>query len=285
MNDCRVIKEALPLVYSATSALTIVYLSRRPIHLNQYSPLNDHSEDEDTESDLQHDRSNTGLHGSETTTIDRVQAQYQAQRSSGVGINLARLGLTALQLGLALLAIILFKDNQEHHNDSESTLWGDIVQGLAWSYALILSFIHVLRPQIADQFWIRPQLDLFYVLETILLSIQLYGAGVLYLPIADWPLWIKLHVVAWSSLLLLLWASLMTQPYQPITSVKKPKEGEKVRLPSLEYGSSWYSQLAFTWVNPLVYLGYKRPLLDIDLPDIEPLDRSAYSIKLYELVK
>ncbi|KAF9362482.1 hypothetical protein BGX34_006059 [Mortierella sp. NVP85] len=285
----RDIEDALPLVYSAASALTILYLSRKPIHLDQYSPLIDNNEDEDAEDDLHHDRSanlNTGLPGSEASTIERVQAQYQEQRSSGLSINLARLGLTVLQLGLALLSIILFKTgNKDHSHDTQSISWGDIVKVIAWSYALVLSFIHVLRPQIAHQLWIRPQMDMFYVLETALLLIQLYVAGVFGMVPSDWSLWIKLDIVTLTGLVLLLGVSTITLPYRPIKPFKKPKEGEAARLPSIEYSSSFYSQFTFAWVNPLVYLGFRRPLSDIDLPDIEPEDYSAYSIKRYDLVK
>ena len=266
------------MVYSAASALTILYLSRKPIHLDQYSPLIDNNEDEDAEDDLHHDRN--------ASTIQRVQAQYQEQRSSGLSINLARLGLTVLQLGLALLSIILFKTgNKDRSHDTERISWGDIVKVTAWSYALVLSFIHVLRPQIAHQFWIRPQMDMFYVLETALLLIQLYVAGIFGMVPSDWSLWIKLDIVTLTGLVLLLGVSTITLPYRPIRPFKKPKEGEAARLPSIEYSSSFYSQFAFAWVNPLVYLGFRRPLSDIDLPDIEPEDYSAYSIKRYDLVK
>ncbi|KAI8348976.1 P-loop containing nucleoside triphosphate hydrolase protein [Mortierella sp. GBAus27b] len=93
----------------------------------------------------------------------------------------------------------------------------------------------------------------------------------------------KLDIFAWVGLTFLLWISLITQPYQAFVPIKKPKEGEVVRLPSLEYASSWYSQMTFSWANPLVYLGFKRPISDSDLPEIEPLDYSSHSVKRYEL--
>ncbi|KAI7822518.1 P-loop containing nucleoside triphosphate hydrolase protein [Gamsiella multidivaricata] len=77
----------------------------------------------------------------------------------------------------------------------------------------------------------------------------------------------------------------MTRPYQPLTPIKKLKEGESVRLPSPEYSSSLYSQLTFAWVNYMVYLGFKRPLQDIDLADIETQDCSVYSTHLLPFVR
>ncbi|KAF9150322.1 hypothetical protein BG015_007856, partial [Linnemannia schmuckeri] len=286
-----IIEGSLPLVYSAASALTILYLSRRPVHLDQYSPLNDNYEDDEDQVEdhqpvariVESDASLT-----DSPVVDQVQAQYQAQRSSGLCISLARLGLTAFQLALALFSIVLLKntnDDNQDHNNGRTTFWADIIQILSWVYALALSFIHAIRPAIAFQFWIRPQLDLFYVLIITLQSIRLYQTDIFSLPLSELPLWLKLDILAWVGSALLLWVSLVTTPYQSMTVAKKLKEGESSRLPSPEYSSSLYSQLAFAWVNPLVYLGYRRPLQDIDLPDIEIEDYSIHTMKRYNLVK
>ncbi|KAG0085969.1 hypothetical protein BGZ93_000356, partial [Podila epicladia] len=97
------IQAALPVVYSFGSALTLLYLYRKPVHLDQYEALR-------TDDDLDQEGTETNIGSpipseSESNVIDQVQAQYQAQRSSGMTINLARLGLAAVQLGLALLSI------------------------------------------------------------------------------------------------------------------------------------------------------------------------------------
>ncbi|KAF9539971.1 hypothetical protein EC957_004821 [Mortierella hygrophila] len=285
-----IIEGSLPLVYSVASGLTILHLSRKPVHLDQYSPLNDNYEDDEDQVDhrpvthpIESDASVT-----DSPTVDQVQAQYQAQRSSGLSVNLARLGLTAFQLGLALFSIVLLKntnDDNQDHNNGRTTPWTDSIQILSWVYALALSFIYVIRPAIAFQFWIRPQLDLFYALMITLQSIRLYQTDIFSLPLSELPLWLELETLAWIGSALLLWVSLITKPYQPMAVAKKLKEGESPRLPSPEYSSSLYSQLAFAWVNPLVYLGYRRPLQDIDLPDIEIEDYSTHSMKRYNLVK
>ncbi|KAF9298774.1 hypothetical protein BGZ88_004679 [Linnemannia elongata] len=285
-----IIEGSLPLVYSVASALTILHLSSKPVHLDQYSPLNDNYEDDEDQVDYRPvaDTVESGSSVTDSPTVDQVQAQYQAQRSSGLSINLARLGLTAFQLGLALFSIVLLKsgnDDDQDHNNGRTTSWADIIQILSWIYALALSFIHVIRSAIAFQFWIRPQLDLFYVLMITLQSIRLYQTDIFTLPLSELPLWLELEMLAWIGSALLLWVSLITRPYQPMTVAKKLKEGESARLPSPEYSSSLYSQLAFAWVNPLVYLGYRRPLQDIDLPDIEIEDYSTHSIKRYNLAK
>ncbi|KAF9360285.1 hypothetical protein BGX26_009968 [Mortierella sp. AD094] len=285
----RIVEGVLPLVYSLSSALTIFHLSRKPVHLDQYSPLNDNYEEEEEENtagDVQH-ISNTVVSGSpEALTIEQIQAQYQTHRSSGLSVSLARLGLTALQLGLALFSILLLKTStSEEHDEDRSTIWSDIAQILAWFYALSLSFIYITRPNLAFQFWIRPQLDLFYVLEFMLLWIQIYNTDIISSPFANWPLWFKLDGFAWACTIPLLWTSLKTRPYQPTTPAKKLKEGEVARMPSPEYASSLYSQLTFAWVNPLVYLSYRRPLQETDLPDIEASDYSQYSIKRYSVVR
>ncbi|KAF9930863.1 hypothetical protein FBU30_011152 [Linnemannia zychae] len=279
-----IIEGSLSLVYSVTSALTIVYLSRKPIHLDQYSPLNNNDNEDDEQ---QTNIVESGESLASIPAVDRVQAQYQAQRSSGLSITFARLGLTAFQLGLALFSFILFKNSkgEQDYIDKRSIPRANVIQILSWTYALALSFVYVIRPLTAFQFWLRPQLDLFYVLELALQSFHLYHTEIFTTPLTDLPFWLKLDCLAWIGCALLIWISLVTKPYQPMTAVKKLKEGESSRLPSSEYSSSLYSQLAFAWVNPLVYLGYRRPLQDIDLPDIETLDYSTYSIKRYECVK
>ncbi|KAF9132827.1 hypothetical protein BGW39_011213 [Mortierella sp. 14UC] len=282
-----IIEGSLPLVFSAASVLTILHLSRKPVRLDQYSALDDYDEDDDDQAEPAVRNVESGASLTDSPTVDQVQAQYQAQRSSGLSINLARLGLTAFQLGLALFSIVLLKSGNHNEQDfnGRTTSWVDIVQILSWTYALALSFIHVIRPLISFKFWIRPQLDLFYVLELALQSIHLYNTDIFNLPVSELPLWLKLDSLAWVGCALLLWISLITKPYQPMTVVKKQRAGESPRLPSPEYSSSLYSQLAFSWVNPLVYLGYRRPLQDADLPDIEVLDYSTHSIRRYDLVK
>ncbi|KAF9947554.1 hypothetical protein BGZ72_010475 [Mortierella alpina] len=276
----RIIEGALPLVYSLASAATIFHLSRKPVHLDQYTPLNDDYLVEESD-ELPDD---AGV--SEVTAIDQVQAQYQAQRSSGMSINIARLVLTAFQLAHGLFSFALLSaGNHEEDHDGRNTSWADAAHILAWSYAVALSLLYVLRPMVAYQFYIRPQLDLFYVLEFFLVSIHLYTTDVLSLPLAEWPLWLQLDGIAWVGIVLLLWTSLVTRPYQAIQAIPKAKEGEISRLPSPEYSSSVYSQLTFAWANPLVYLGYRRPLQDIDLTDLERADYTVHSIKRYNCVK
>ncbi|KAG0256860.1 hypothetical protein BG011_004280 [Mortierella polycephala] len=284
----RIIEGALPLVYSVASAATIFYLSKKSVHLDQYTALDDNFVgDYGNNNDSQQEPNVEGISASEVTTLEQVQNQYQAQRSSGMSINLARIGLTAIQLGLVLFSIVLFRiGNRQDGRHDQRPAWSDFVQLLAWSFALALSFVHITRPLVAYQFWIRPQMDLFYVLEFILLSIQLADTNILSLPHSESLLWLKLDEFAWVGCVLLLWVSLVTRPYQPImTETKKTQPGEVARLPSPEYASSLYSQLTFAWVNPLVYLGHRRPLQDSDLPDIEVLDYSVRSIRRYNRVK
>ncbi|KAI1300681.1 hypothetical protein EDD11_006060 [Mortierella claussenii] len=284
-----IIEGTLPVVYSIASALTIFHLSRKPVHLDQYTSLNDNYEDDDDDNDEEEDvfkNRNVELAQSESTAIDQIQAQYQAQRASGMSINLARLGLTALQLGLAIFSIVLLKAGRnEDDHAGQNAVWSDVVRILTWFYALSLSLLYIVRPFLAFQLWIRPQMDLLYILQFSLLTVRLYTTDILVLPLADWPLWLKLEGIAWIGCALLFWVSLVTRPYQSVTPVKKRKEGQIERLPSPEYASSQYSQLTFAWINSLVYLGYKKPLQDTDLPDIEPQDYSIFSIKRYNLVR
>ncbi|KAG0363974.1 hypothetical protein BG005_000006 [Podila minutissima] len=275
MSIVSTIEAALPLGYTLASALTIVYLARKPINLDQYTPLHDslygNDEDNQEQEQDQHD-------------LEQVQAQYQTQRASGMGINLARFGLTAFQLGLAFFSLVLLETgNNEGDSEGQNTTFSDSVQITAWAYFLALSFFHLIRPQLAYQFWLRPQMDLFYLFEAALLTYKVYFAGCLILPAREWPLWFKLEGVSLIVCALLLWVSLATLPFRPVSSVKVVK-GD-ARLPSPEYASSLYSQLTFGWVNPLVFLGYKRPLQDVDLTDLEIEDYTVFSIKKYSLVK
>lgn len=261
--------------YTLASALTVVYLARKPVNLDQYTPLHDslygNDEDQGQEQDQQ--------------DLEQVQAQYQTQRSSGMGINLARFGLTAFQLGLAFFSLVLLETgNNEGDSEGQNTTFSDTVQITAWTYFLVLSFFQLIRPQLAYQFWLRPQMDLFYLFETALLSYKVYFTDLLFFPAREWPLWFKLEGLSLVVCALLLWVSLVTLPFRPVSSVKLVKTSD-ARLPSPEYASSLYSQLTFGWVNPLVFLGYKRPLQDVDLTDLEIEDYTVFSIKKYSLVK
>ncbi|KAF9999779.1 hypothetical protein BGZ79_006630 [Entomortierella chlamydospora] len=200
-----------------------------------------------------------------------------------MSINLARLGLTFLQLGLAIFSIVLLRspnDDDDDNNGQQSTI-NEIAQALAWSYALVLTFVHVIRPTVSHQFLIRPQLDLFYVLQFILLSTRLYFTDIFILPLLGWPLWLKLDVFAWLIVGCLIWTSLVTRPFEAPAPARKLEAGEIPRVESPEYPSSIFDQLTFSWVNSLVYLGFKRPLQDVDLPDLEESDFSWYTLILY----
>ncbi|KAF8938669.1 hypothetical protein BGZ58_000407 [Dissophora ornata] len=269
---------ALPLVYSSISATTIYYLSKKPINLDQYESLRVQDESIVEHHSRTHRSAVPSATLSESTTIENLQAQYQAQRNSGMSINLARLGLTFVQLGLSLFSIVLLHTaNNEEDRGQLSTL-GEIVQVLTWSYALTLTFIHVIRPTVSHQFLIRPQLDFLYTLQWILASIHIYSTQSYSLPISEWPLWLRLDIFTWTADLLLIWTSLVTRPFQSLTAPKKLHSGEIPRSDSLEYSSSIYSQLTFSWINSLVNLGFKRPLQDVDLPNLEITDYSWFSV-------
>jgi hypothetical protein len=214
--------------------------------------------------------------------VDILQAQHQAQRNSGMSINLARLGLTFFQLGLLLFSfVLLHRDDNEHDHQGQRPLYSDVAQIVAWTYFLLLTFVHVIRPDVALQFLIRPQLDTFYVLQLVLSLIQLYNTNILSLPLIAWPLWLKLDVIGSVTNALLIWTSLVTRPYQPPVPFRKLEAGEIARLDSAEYSSSIFSRLTFAWANPLVYLGFKRTLQDVDLPNLEESDFAWYSVFHY----
>ncbi|KAG0006856.1 hypothetical protein BGZ65_002794 [Modicella reniformis] len=267
-----VVLAASPLAYSIASVLGLIHLSKKPVHLDQYEPLRIHNE------------AQTSV--PESTSLENLQAKYQAQRNSGMSINLARLGLTFLQLGLSLFSVVLLHSaDREDDYKGQRPMFGELAQIAAWTYVLALTFVHVIRPAVSHQFLIRPQMDFFYVLHLVLFSIHLYIASVFSLPLTAWPLWLKLDVLAWVSDVLLIWTSLVSRPYQPPTLIKNLKLGEIPRLESTEYSSSIFSRLTFSWVNPLVSLGYKRTLQDVDLPNLEESDFSWFSIFHYKQIK
>lgn len=237
--------------------------------------------------DVQH-TSDVSPSSSTSTVIDQTQAQYRLQRSSGMTVNLARVGLTAVQLGLAFFSIALLSTSNHGHNHIENNRLSTLTEvsyAFSWSYALALALVHVIRPAISHQFQIRLQLDFFYVLQLVLSSIHLYNSDIFTSPVSDWSLWLKLDVVAWVTGVLLIWVSLLTQPYRPLAPSKKRVPGQVPRQDSSEYSSSLYSRLTFSWVNPLVYLRYKRTVESIDLPLLEVSDFSWYSIRRHDLVK
>ncbi|KAG0209533.1 hypothetical protein BGX33_005482 [Mortierella sp. NVP41] len=286
------VNATLPLVYSIASALTLVYLSKRRVHLSQYEALreSDEADDDDEEEEAAvppATHSSSTLPHDNTTNIDVLQAQYQAQQNAGISISLARLGLTFTQLGLIVFSTV-FTTTLALLDDTRSITafdLGEIVQVLSWSYILVLTLVHLIRPKVSSRFWIRPQMDLFYLLQWILLTISLVQTQDVYdLPMSEWSLGLRLTAVAWLVDMTLLWTTVVTRPYQPLppaSVIMKLKAGEIPRLPSSEYSSSLYARLTYTWVNSLVYLGFKRTLQDNDLPNLEDSDRADQSIRIY----
>ncbi|KAG0087671.1 hypothetical protein BGZ93_010808, partial [Podila epicladia] len=57
------------------------------------------------------------------------------------------------------------------------------------------------------------------------------------------------------------------------------------RLDSAEYSSSIADRLFYSYINPLVFLGYKRSVQDIDLPNLEVSDFSWCTKHQHDLVK
>lgn len=254
----------MPLAYTFASAFVLFVLSRKRIRLSDQSrSLLSDENDEDI---------------SEGTATNH--GQFPHQSVSSVGIDLARLGLTTLELGFSLLLVILRSHSEQ---DQWSTAW-EAAHVLSWSYFLFLSFVRLVRPAIAYQFWVRPQMDIFYLLQWVLSSTRLFEARdtVLNEPRSEWPLDLKLETANWVTISLLLWIAVVTRPYQkPLTR----SERESPRKQSNEYASSLYSQLTFAWINPLVYFGYNKPLNDIDLPELETDDRAAIAAKEFSTIK
>ncbi|KAF9561026.1 hypothetical protein BGW38_009025, partial [Lunasporangiospora selenospora] len=220
----------------------------------------------------------------------QIQAKYYAGRSSGSAVSLTRVGLTALQLGLTIFSLILaastsdgngFKKGHRDYTGQAPPLTQSF-QIIAWSYALALASVFVLRPAFATRFWIRPQLDLFYLVECGLLSWRLFHDSPIFnTPMAEWPFWLKLDNATWLVCLSLIWVSFVTPPYRPPKHPAKLREGEIPREPGSEYDSSICSQLTYSWVNPLVYLGFKRTVNDPDLPFLNIEDQTDFTLKQY----
>ncbi|KAF9196565.1 hypothetical protein BGZ49_002755 [Haplosporangium sp. Z 27] len=260
---------------------TLTYLAYKPIHLDQYESLRDCEVDEREE--LIASRSRQAAANSEATIVDHVRAQYQGQRNSGLSINLARLGLTFFQLGLSIFLMVLqqkFNNNGEENNGQRSEL-NQFAQILTWIYAFCCTLLHISAPIVSHYFFVRPQLDLLYVLQLVLSSIHLYFTDIFILPLSEWPLWLKFDILTWFITILLIWTSLVTRPFHVLKAPRKLEAGEIPRLESPEYVSSIFSQLTFSWVNSLVYLGFKRPLQDVDLPDLEESDFSWFTLFYY----
>ncbi|KAF9911676.1 hypothetical protein EC991_002794 [Linnemannia zychae] len=295
------VQATLPLVYSIASVLTLVYLSKKRVHLSQYEALRDNHQDDEDDEQEQTDLTSTAatLPPTDNPSIDVLQAQYQAQQNAGISVSIARLGLTFVQLGLIVFTAVFNNNNDDHNSNSNDIRFNryitrsatsfslqEIVQILSWSYILVLTLIHLIRPKLSSNYWIRPQMDLFYLLQWILSTVNLVTNDEIYeAPVNEWSLSLKLRLAAWLVNLTLLWTTIITRPYQPLAgaSPKKLKAGEILRLTSSEYSSSLYDRLTYTWVNPLVYLGFKRTLQDVDLPNLEDSDRADHSIRIYNI--
>ncbi|KAG0293698.1 hypothetical protein BGZ96_002418 [Linnemannia gamsii] len=146
-----------------------------------------------------------------------------------------------------------------------------------------LTLSNWVSPKTAYWFRIRLQLDLLYVLEQVLMSLGLHYSGSLSQPVSEWVLQHKLQD-AWLTTALLIWVSLLTHPYQPSNLIKKPL-GEIPSTISSESAASVYSALTYAWVNPLVYLGYRKVMQDSDLPNLEVQDVSSTTSNQFSLTR
>ncbi|KAF9155878.1 hypothetical protein BG015_008240 [Linnemannia schmuckeri] len=272
-HTLRLAGTAVPLAYPFASALLLVYLSKKPIHLDQYESIRP----TDNLNDLDHTVNNHDKVNNSTRSSVRASAV-------ALGIKLARLGLTALQLGLAVFSFAHFYTGQTDDNKEQPSFF--VISGpiLSWSYALALALVFSFRPTTAYLLWIRLQLDLFYVIELVLMSIELYYSGSLSRPISEWMLEHKLQDAAWLTTVLLVWVSLLTRPYQPSNLIKKQR-GEIPSIVSSESAASVYSVLTFAWVNSLVYLGYAKVMQESDLPNLEVQDLSLTTSNQFSLTK
>ncbi|KAF8927905.1 hypothetical protein BGZ47_001905 [Haplosporangium gracile] len=300
----ELVESTLPLAYSIASVLLIVHLSRKPIHLDQYDAVKGNLDEDDLDT-LTHQHGDTTIghrHRDSFTINETAQAaeHYQTQRNSGMGANLARLSFSAFALGLSVFSLALFhigNNNDDVNNDDKDSqngtfsvvatekysLLADSIRSVSWVYALALSFVFLIRPPIAYQFWVRPQLDFFYVLQLALTSVQLYRNDMLTTPFSEWSLRLKLEDALWLTTAALIWVSLITKPYQPWTPPKKLREGEIERVPAPESDASLYSFVTFSWINPWVYLGFKRPLFDDDLPPLANRDLAEHSLQRFKI--
>ncbi|KAG0212045.1 hypothetical protein BGX28_006943 [Mortierella sp. GBA30] len=257
-SSLRLAEIFLGLGYPIASALLLVYLARRPVHLDQYNGKFTHHDDNE---------------------IEQIQPRYQEQQVSGKNINWTRLILTIIRLGLAITIVILF------YVDKVDPDTGHVLCNIAniftWLYTTSLSLVYQTNPVIASQFWIRPQLDIFYVLEWVLSSVQLYRSDAMKYPVSEWSLHLTMQNAAWLITTQLIWISLITRPYRPVRTAKS-KTGDVSRASSQELESSLYSQLTYSWLNPLIYLGYRRPIEDTDLPNIEDQDKSQQQFRYFK---
>lgn len=269
-----VLQAALPLGYSLASALTLVYLSRKPVHLDQYESLRATNQFDDSVA--------TTTTTSSGPLEDQAVKRYQKRRFSGLTVNLVRLLLTIAELGLALFSLSLVNSTHKNGEQHEENMVHYLIETshiISWAYALALSLALVIRPAIADQFWIRAQLDLFNVLQFVLSSFHVYYSDVWTVHPSEWPLALKLDSITWVGTLLLVIAILFTRPYEPRPSKLR------TRVEATELSSTTAGRIAFSWLNPLVLLGYRRPIQDSDLSELEVVDQSITSIRKYDFVK
>ncbi|KAF9332491.1 hypothetical protein BG006_004633 [Podila minutissima] len=272
--------QALPLVYSLASVLTLIYLSRKPVHLDQYESLRAKDQFDDSFVTTETTRSSESI-------LDQAQERHQKRRFSGLTINLARLFLATAELGLALFSFTLVSSTQEGDEQPKESIAQYLIESsqiISWAYALVLSLAHIIRPAVANQFWIRTQLDLFNVLQFALSSVHVYYSDIWTAHPAEWPLALKLDSIAWFGSLLLVLAILFTRPYEPRILSKRLKKGQVSRVEATELSSSIAGRVAFSWLNSLVLLGHRRPIRDSDLSELEGVDQSIVSIRKYDTV-
>ncbi|XP_034696556.1 ABC transporter C family member 8-like isoform X5 [Vitis riparia] len=178
--------------------------------------------------------------------------------SGGVSICCAVVSIGYLSAGLWDLFV-------KNEGSGHLSWWVYFVRGLVW-ISLAVSLL-IQRPK-----WIRILSSLWW-LAFFLLGSSL-NIGIL----------VKTHniqvfdMVPWLVNFLLLFCAFRIichhdSPDTPDRSVSEPLLGKRPVKSSVELGkSSFISKLTFSWINPLLCLGYSKPLVLEDIPSLESED-------------
>ncbi|KAF8011615.1 hypothetical protein BT93_J2025 [Corymbia citriodora subsp. variegata] len=175
-----------------------------------------------------------------------------------------------VHFGVALWSLIL----QANINRPQSWLL-HFVRGLIWM-SLTVSLLA------AKSKWMRTLVTVWWVAFCLLVTalniwLLLRGLGIGVLDIVTWPINFLLLFCAFRKYVVVPKPNLDEKLYEPLLGAKPDESHSQLRY------ASCLSKLTFSWINPLLRLGYSKPLEFEDIPSLVPEDEADLAYQKFAL--
>ncbi|KAJ9179309.1 hypothetical protein P3X46_011116 [Hevea brasiliensis] len=200
----------------------------------------------------------------------RVRGGNERDRIFGV-VSICCALISIAYLGVGLWDLIVENDKFNH------LIWlFYLVRGLVWISLAVSLIVKISKWNtiLVTVWWLS-----FSLLASALNIEILAGAhGIHVLDILPWPVNLLLLFCAFRNF------SHFTSQQAPHESISEPLLGEKeVKNQSKLAHASFLSKLMFSWINPLLKLGYSKPLNLEDIPSLDPEDEANIAYQKFAI--